>query len=620
MSSPTEDIKARLDIADLIGEYLTLKPAGSGAFKAVCPFHQERTPSFYVSRTRQTWHCFGCNEGGDHFSFVEKMEGMDFREALVLLAQKAGVVLPEFDAHASQNKHRLVEVNDLAVRFFRSALANLPQAEVVREYLKKRGVDDLTADLFKLGYAPDGWTTLTDALAAKGVTADEMLKAGLVAKRERGDGVYDRFRHRLMFPIADIHGNIIGFTARILVDDKKEVDSASSPQAGSASSPQAKYVNTPETVLYKKSSVLYGLDKAKGEIRQQDRAVLVEGNMDVIASHQFSIANVVACSGTALTQEQLALLKRFTTNLYIAFDQDNAGKAATLRGLDLARAQEFSIRIITLPPDAGKDPDEAVRKDPAIWKKAIEDAVNIMDWIYRQAFAHHSSSTPEGKKYIARELLPEIKRIPDLIERDGWIRKLAHDLAISETVLQEALQQSKAPPTPTSSPTVEKPKTASVMTAPTETWDQKRENGLFSLLLARSELFLLGMKDLAWKAEEFTYPQAQSLYEALRLGYDAGKFMSALPGVSSGSSLRPPPTLTSEQLAFFDSCAFAAERDFSDASLIDLTRELEHTIQSLRANRLRIRRTALEEAMREAERAGDQARVLQLTQQFQALQ
>lgn len=604
MSSPTEDIKARLDIADLIGEYLTLKPAGSGAFKAVCPFHQERTPSFYVSRSRQTWHCFGCNEGGDHFSFVQKMEGMDFREALTLLAQKAGVTLPAFDVQASQQKNRLVEVNELAMRFFRSALTHLPQAEVARVYLHKRGVDELTADLFKLGYAPDGWTTLTDALAAKGVTADELLRAGLAAKRERGDGVYDRFRHRLMFPIADVHGNIIGFTGRILSDEKKE----------------AKYVNTPETALYKKSAVLYGLDKAKGEIRQHDRAVLVEGNMDVIASHQFSIANVVACSGTALTQEQLALLKRFTTNLYIAFDQDSAGKAATLRGLDLARAQEFSIRIITLPPDAGKDPDEAVRKDPAIWKKAIDDAVNIMDWIYRQAFARHSSSTPEGKKYIARELLPEIKRIPDPIERDGWIKKLAHDLAVRETVLQAALDQSQVPPpsTPSASPKVAE-KQAPV--SPSEgSLDQKREQRLLSLFLARGEAFLYAKQDLGWKPEEFADPQAHHLYEVLCLSYDTGKFTSASPGVPSGSPLRPPPTLTSEELAFFDSCAFLAERDFPDTPLADLKRELEQLIHSQRAQHLRLRRTALEEAMREAERAGDQAKVIQLSQEFQALQ
>ncbi|MBP7006395.1 DNA primase, partial [Patescibacteria group bacterium] len=531
----TEDIKARLDIADLIGDYLTLKPSGSGTFKAVCPFHQERTPSFYVSRSRQTWHCFGCNEGGDHFSFVQKIEGMDFREALQLLAQKAGVILPSFDVEASKNKHRLIEVSELAMRFFRSALVNLPQAEHARAYLLKRGVDELTADLFKLGYAPNQWSMLSEALMNKGVTADELVKAGLSAKRERGDGVYDRFRDRVMFPIADIHGNIVGFTGRILQDDKKE----------------AKYVNTPETTIYRKSAILYGLDRAKGEIRQRDQVVLVEGNMDVIASHQFNIANVVACSGTALTQEQLALLKRFTTNLCIAFDQDSAGKAATLRGLDLARMQEFSIRIITLPPDAGKDPDDAIRKDPAIWKKAIDDAVNIMDWIYRQAFAHHPQSTPEGKKQIARELLPEIKRIPDAIERDGWLKKLAHDLAVSETVLQEALQQTKTAVIPMAAKPQVHSKDEGSGVAP-QTSEELREERFMSLLLARPEAFKEAKEKLGWEATEFNDPQLQSLYETLRLSYDAGKFMQAFPGVPSGSTLSPPPTLSSDQVALFN--------------------------------------------------------------------
>lgn len=600
--NPTEDIKARLDIADLIGEYLTLKPAGSGAFKALCPFHQERSPSFYVSRTRQSWHCFGCNEGGDQFSFVQKMEGMDFRECLELLAQKAGVLLPAFDAEASKTKHRLVEVNDLAVRFFRSALLNLPQAEEARAYLKKRGVDELTADLFKFGYAPDAWSTLTEALGSKGVSADELLRAGLAIKREKGDGVYDRFRGRLMFPIADIHGNIVGFTGRILSDEKKE----------------AKYMNTPETSLYRKSAVLYGLDKAKGEIRQNDRVVLVEGNMDVVSSHQFNIANVVACSGTALTQEQLMLLKRFTTKLYIAFDQDSAGKAATLRGLDLARAQEFSIRIITLPPEAGKDPDEAVRKDPAIWKKAIEDAVNIMDWIYRQAFAKHPSSTPEGKKMIARQLLPEIKRIPDVVERDSWLKKLAHDLAVSEAVIHEALEETKledraALPPKSQMKTLEGGKPP----IPLRNMDEEREKRFLSLLLARPELFKASATTLAWKYEEFLDIPLRSLYETLRLGYDTGKFMSAFPGASSGSSLRPPASLTPEQAALFDSCAFMAERDYTDLTSQDLERELHQQAQALRARSLRTRRQALEEAMREAERAGDHARVLELTKQFQ---
>ncbi|MDP3794139.1 MAG: CHC2 zinc finger domain-containing protein, partial [Candidatus Uhrbacteria bacterium] len=211
MDAP-EEIKSRLDIADLIGEYLPLKPAGSGAFKALCPCHQEKTPSFYVSRPRQSWHCFGCDQGGDHFSFVEKIEGMEFREVLELLAQKTGVVLPKFDQQKASARKRLQEVNDLAVRFLRSALAQLPQAEHARQYLKQRGVDDLTADLFKLGYAPSEWTALSDALIKNGVTADELIQAGLSIKSDRGNGVYDRFRDRVMFPIADVHGNVVGFT------------------------------------------------------------------------------------------------------------------------------------------------------------------------------------------------------------------------------------------------------------------------------------------------------------------------------------------------------------------------------------------------------------------------
>jgi DNA primase len=308
MDAPQE-IKSRLDVADIIGEYLQLKPAGSGSFKACCPFHQEKTPSFYVNRPRQSWHCFGCDQGGDLISFVQRMEGLDFPDTLSLLAQRAGITLPEFNVAASSERKRLYEVNDLASRFFRSQLLSSPKAEAARAYVVKRGLDDLTADVWRIGYAPDAWSDLTDALKARGVTDAELIATGLVQKRDSG-GVYDRFRDRLMFSIYDVHGHIVGFTGRIL-------PSATPDQAA------AKYVNTPETILYKKSSVLYGLDKAKGEIRRQNMAVIVEGNMDVVSSHQFGITNVVASSGTALTTEQLALLKRFTTNLAIAFDADD---------------------------------------------------------------------------------------------------------------------------------------------------------------------------------------------------------------------------------------------------------------------------------------------------------
>ena len=292
-----EDIKSRLDIADAIQEYLPLKPAGTGSFKGLCPFHQEKSPSFFANRPRQSWHCFGCNEGGDVISFVMRMEGMDFREALEFLAQKTGVTLPSYNPEQQTLKRRLIELNDLAARWFQATLRNDPRAEVARKYLMSRGVDDLTADLWRLGFAPDSWDELTNALKSNGATDDELVQAGLAAKSDRGSGVYDRFRGRVMFPIADLHGRIVGFTGRILADVK-----------------EAKYVNTPETHVYKKSAVLYGLDKAKGEIKKQGMAVIVEGNMDALSSHQFGVTNVVASSGTALTEDQLCCLDDIQTS------------------------------------------------------------------------------------------------------------------------------------------------------------------------------------------------------------------------------------------------------------------------------------------------------------------
>ncbi|MFA6504325.1 MAG: DNA primase [Patescibacteria group bacterium] len=341
-----DEIKSRLDIADVVGEYLQLKPAGSGSFKANCPFHQEKTPSFYVNRPRQSWHCFGCNIGGDMISFVQQIEGMEFMEALEHLAQKAGVQLPSYNPETQGLKKRLQEVNDVVAKLMQQYLINDTEATTAREYVKKRGIDDLTADLWRLGYAPKDWSKFEKKLYEKGFTAQELIQAGVASPSERGQGIYFRFRERLMFPICEAMGHIVGFTGRILTAEKV-----------------AKYVNTPETTLYKKSVVLYGLDKAKGDIKRDDLAIIVEGNMDALTSHQLGVTNVVASSGTALTQEQLTLIKRYSNNIAIAFDMDPAGLNATLRGLDLARQMDFSIHVIRYDQNLAKDPDELIRKD-----------------------------------------------------------------------------------------------------------------------------------------------------------------------------------------------------------------------------------------------------------------
>jgi DNA primase len=593
-----QDIKGRLDIVDVVSEYIPLKPGGSGAFKANCPFHNEKSPSFYVSRPRQSWHCFGCDQGGDSISFVMRMEGMEFREALEHLAQKTGVVLPKYDGEKASQRKRLHEVNDIAMRFFRASLQNLPTAEHARAYLAKRGVDDLTADLFQIGYAPESWDALTAALASKEVTEAEMLLAGLVGKREKGTGVYDRFRNRLMFPIGDVHGNIVGFTGRILTDSKEE----------------AKYVNTPETSVYRKSAVLYGLDKAKGEIRRQDVAVIVEGNMDVVGSHQFGVTHVVASSGTALTTEQLALLKRFTTNLAIAFDQDNAGNAATLRGLDLARAQDFNIKVITLPPEAGKDPDDAVRKNPELWKQAIKDAVGIMEWIYRNAFRNRSSSNPEDKKLIARDVLAEVKRIADPVERDHWIKKLAKDIDIGEQALRDAMVRAPS----TGAPKAASSKPVAQAAARVDIGWHDHEKRLLAMAIYRPELWKTAVLAEKIGVEDFEDIELSTLYGSIQKAYDPDISVKADLALAN-QTIRPPATLTPDEAKNFDALAFLAEREYQGQTLEELKRELKTAAGTLRLQRKKRERLQVEHEMREAERVGDQPRILELLKRFNAL-
>lgn len=598
MQDLVPDIKARIDVVDLVAEYVPLKPSGAGTFKGLCPFHQERTPSFHVSRIRQSWHCFGCDVGGDIFTFIERVEGMEFREALTFLAQKAGVVIPETQEfeQSKTKKKRLHEVNELAAKFFRAALLNLPQAADARAYVAKRQIDDLSADLFLIGYAPESWSALTEALAKKGVLADELIAAGLAMKREQSDGVYDRFRGRLMFPIADVHGNIVGFTGRILVADPT----------------QPKYINTPETPVYHKSAVLYGLDKAKAEIRKQNLAVIVEGNMDVVSSHQAGVMNVVAASGTALTLEQLTLIKRFTTNLAIAFDQDAAGAAATLRGLDLARQQAFSIKIISLPPEAGKDPDEACKKDPNLWKQAIANAQGIIDWVYQRAFARHPQVTPEHKRLIAEEVLPEMARIPHPVEREAWVKRLASDLDIREDTLRQGLSV----PVGKSMPA---PKQVSV--APKEIPVERR---------AAWQLFALALQDAGSFATFFqkndVFPGAlqdaglEALYVTLQEAYCAPGFTPSTASMAwSQTRSHLAASLGPNEVKIYNTLLLLAEHAFSSRSAADLVQEFALLFRQQRqAVRTRLL-SALHEEMKQAEAAHDDARVASLASRYSSL-
>ncbi len=420
--SPVEEIKNRLDIVEVIGSYIKLQKAGAN-YRAICPFHSEKRPSFFVSPSRQMWHCFGsCSEGGDIFKFIMKIEGVEFPEALKILSQRAGVELKTVSPKLRTEKQRLLEICQLAVQFFTKQLESR-SGQQAKKYLLDRGISEESIQKFRVGYAPDVWQGLSDFLIGRGYKKEEIVKAGLaVSKNEKNYDIFDRFRARIMFPIFDLNSQPVGFTGRIF-GDSKDV---------------AKYVNTPNTLLYDKSRILYGLDKAKTAIRKEDKCILVEGQTDVIMSHQAGVENVAATSGTALTSFQLAVLKRYSQNLVTAFDMDIAGDSATRRGIELAQSNGFSIKVVEMPEK--KDPADVAAENPQEWKKLIENAKSIMDFYFDTAFLRHDSQKAEGKKQISDILLPKIKKIPNKIEQAYWIKELAKKLEINEQDIRNQLK------------------------------------------------------------------------------------------------------------------------------------------------------------------------------------
>jgi DNA primase len=424
--STIAEIKDRLNIADVLSSYIPLKKAGAN-FKAPCPFHHEQTPSLMVSTSKQIWHCFGCGEGGDIFTFVMKYENVDFGEALKMLADRAGVELPKFnkeDTKEDQYRRRMVEVNDLAAKYYNKVLLQSSQAEAARTYLKVRGLSKETIEEWGIGFAPEGYHYLEEFLLKRGFTKSELLDAGVSSKGQRGD-LYDRFFNRITFPIKNYSGEVVGFTARTLSDDKKA----------------AKYLNSPETVVYSKSKVIFGLYSSKQAIRKEDCTIVVEGNMDVISAHQAGFKNVVASSGTAFTFEQLKLLSRLSKNLKFAFDTDQAGATATRRALDMALQLGFTVYIVKI--EGAKDPDELIKQDRNKFAKALETAPLYLDYFFEKSFSDFDPSSIEHKKRVAAELVPLLQSITDPLELSHYSKQLAQRLGVSESTIYEYLAKGK---------------------------------------------------------------------------------------------------------------------------------------------------------------------------------
>jgi DNA primase len=418
LDSQVELIKKRIDIVDLVSDYVSLKKAGRN-YKALCPFHTEKTPSFMVNPERGIFKCFGCGKGGDAIAFLQEVDHLEFPEALRVLAKRAGVELKEYrPSPQSQLREKVMAAQVVAAKFYQTILLDHAAGKVALEYLKKRGLSLPTIKEWGLGYAPNQWELVTKALSAKGYSPEEVVSTGLGVASERGKPPYDRFRGRVMFPIRDITGRVIGFSGRILGEG------------------EPKYMNSPDSLVYQKSNVLYGMDLAKREIKKANLAVLVEGNIDAIASYQAGVKNVVAPLGTALTSQQVNTLMRFTDAAALAFDADLAGDAATRRGIELAEEAGLNIRIVHL---SGKDPDELIQRSPKEWSLAVDRATPIYDFYLESAFGKADAATVEGKRKIAREVLPQLARITDPILRGHYLKVVAGKIGLEEKDLEAAL-------------------------------------------------------------------------------------------------------------------------------------------------------------------------------------
>jgi DNA primase len=419
---PIDEVKARLNIEDVIGEYVQLKRAGRN-WKGLSPFGNEKTPSFVVSPEKQIWHDFSSGKGGSVFNFVMEMEGVDFRGALQLLARKAGVDLDQYrpagGANRGPNKERLYELLEAATHFYQ---VQFSKNKSTLEYVfKQRQFSKETALEWRLGYSPNTGDALVKFLASKKFTPAEMKSAGVTSQRRSGIG--DMFRGRLMIPLQDPQGRVIGFTARLLDDN---------PDA-------PKYINTPQTVLYDKSRHVYGLHLAKESIRTKKYVVIAEGNLDVIASHQAGVREVVATAGTALTEPHLKALGRFTGDIRLAFDADKAGLNATERAIPIASRVKVSLSIISIP--SGKDPDELIRQDPAAWQKVIQSPQYALDWLMERYKTQLDLSSAQGKREFSDVLLPVVRALTDPVEQDHYMIAIADEIGVSRDALEAKFQQ-----------------------------------------------------------------------------------------------------------------------------------------------------------------------------------
>ena len=571
MASPVEEIKKRVNVVDLVGSYLRLSKAGAN-FKALCPFHSEKTPSFYVSPAREIWHCFGCDAGGDIFRFVSQIEGVEFPEALELLASRAGVVLRKEDPRLLTQRKRSLTLLEEATRYYQSELSKNKEA---LDYLKNRGLREDTVQSFRLGFAPDGWENVLNHLKAKDFQREEAERAGLAIRSEKAS-FYDRFRSRIMFPIFDPSGRVIGFSGRIFEKETNE----------------GKYINTPNTILYDKSRILYLWDKARDEVRKQNVCVLVEGQMDAIMSHQAGITNVVATSGTALGRGHLALIKRLASKLLLAFDADPAGEIAARRALEFALGEGFDVNIIEVPE--GKDPAETIGRDPELWRKVLSGAKPVIAFFLENLQKKFSGDMRKLRSEAKNLILPYLARLNDEIEKAHWVQEVSKILELKEEPLWEELKKiSRGFRKEETGVTAEvKPARAGGLAD----FGQKTRRHLL-------EERVLGM--LAWKPNEFLEnldEEAKEFFSAENRPFLEGFFGKAAP---AGKDYQ----------ARFSKLALEAELLYGE--MADIPSEFKNLLSELEREAVRAKLEILSGEIRKLELAGEQSLLAQRLKEFQ---
>lgn len=535
-----------------------------------------------VSPERQSWHCFGCNEGGDIFTFVMKMEGVEFPEALKILAEKAGVVLRQVNHENKGEKSTLLNILDTSKRFYRECL-KIKGGKVAYEYLRGRGLTEEMIEKFELGFAPDSWSLLSDYLKKKGFSDKDILGAGMTVKNDRGK-VYDRFRGRIMFPVNTVAGQTVGFSSRIMPGGDEN---------------SAKYINTPETLVYNKGRILYGLDKAKIFIRQKDQCVMVEGNVDVIASYQAGVTNVVATSGTALTVEQLRIIKRYTNNLVFSFDMDSAGVKAANRGIDMALQEGMNISVIRVPE--GKDPADCVKKDPTIWRSAAENTINIMDFYFESALTKYDRRDVEGKKHIAAELLGMIAKVTNKIERSFYLQKLSGEIGIEEKVLSEMMNDQMR--LERGGKPFENRRTPVAVAKPSDR-EYKLQSSLIGLIALNPGLFAGAFEGLGEIFEDRDY---QDIYQEMERCYLETKVLRKedLEQIKRKLADKVSYRDGSSNLGFIlDTALFGVESHLEEEEF-DLFKEAGKCIADLRELILKKKLKTIEMRIKEADQSGD---------------